>query len=188
VAPFVGRGALKLAHALSEFGFDPTDAMALDVGASTGGFTEVLLRGGAQSVIALDVGRGQLAQNLAQDERVRVMEGVNARDLQASDLPYQPDFVVVDVSFISLALVLPAVLALAAEAAHLVALVKPQFEVGRAAIGKGGIVRDDAAADAAVERIGNVITAAGFGHVARIPSPISGGDGNREWLIGAVRP
>ena len=186
-SPYVGRGAHKLVHALECFGFDVTGAAALDVGASTGGFTDVLLRRGAARLIALDVGHGQLAPEIAADPRVIALEGVNARGLGAGDLPFAPEFVVFDVSFISLGLVVPPVAALAAPAARLVALVKPQFEVGRAAIGKGGIVRDEAAATAAVDNVAGVIEKAGCRVVGRTPSPIAGGDGNREWLVGAVR-
>ena len=184
-APYVGRGAHKLAHALDHFALDPHDAMALDVGASTGGFTEVLLRGGVRHVVALDVARDQLAPSLAVDHRVSVLDGVNARHLEA--LPYPPDFVVADVSFISLTLVLPPVLALAAPCATLVALVKPQFEVGRALVGKGGVVRDGDAARAAVDRVATAIERAGLSILGTTPSPIAGGDGNREWLIAARR-
>jgi len=183
--PFVGRGAHKLVHALDTFGLDPGGARALDTGASTGGFTEVLLRRGAASVIALDVGHGQLAPEIAADPRVVAMDGVNARTLRAEDLPYRPDFFTFDVSFISLVLVLPAVLATAGAGGRMVALVKPQFEVGRAEIGKGGIVRDPDAALAAVARVEAVVADAGFALRGRTPSPIAGGDGNREWLIAA---
>jgi 23S rRNA (cytidine1920-2'-O)/16S rRNA (cytidine1409-2'-O)-methyltransferase len=185
---FVGRGALNLAAALDRFGHDPRGADALDVGASTGGFTEVLLARGARRVIALDVGRGQLHATLAADPRVTSLEGVNARHLAAGDLPFAPDLVVVDVSFISLTLVLPPVLALAAPAARLVTLVKPQFEVGRAHIGKGGIVRPGAPVEAAVGRVVAAVAAAGFRPLGTIASPIRGGDGNEEVLLAAVRP
>lgn len=185
---FASRAAHKLGHALDTFALDPAGTSALDVGASTGGFTDVLLRRGAARVIALDVGRDQLAAPLREDPRVTVMEGANARDLAPGDLAYAPDFLVFDVSFISLAKVLPACLALAAPEAALCALVKPQFEVGRAAVGKGGIVRDTAAAEAAVERVAGVVAALGWRVLGRTPSPIAGGDGNAEWLIGARRP
>ncbi|MEM6761373.1 MAG: TlyA family RNA methyltransferase [Pseudomonadota bacterium] len=184
---FVGRGAHKLAHAATTFAIDLEGRSALDVGASTGGFTQVLLEHGARRVVALDVGHGQLAPELAADPRVTVMDGVNARTLRAGDLPFRPDAVVIDVSFISLTLVLPPVLALTAAPAVLVALVKPQFEVGRAHIGKGGIVRDDAATAAAVERVEATVTDNGFAIVGTAPSPILGGDGNAEWLLAAER-
>ncbi|WMS43323.1 TlyA family RNA methyltransferase [Acuticoccus sp. MNP-M23] len=183
--PYVGRGAHKLVHALDTFGLDPAGAIALDTGASTGGFTEVLLRRGAAHVTALDVGHGQLAPCLAEDPRVTVMDGVNARLLSSEDLARKPDFLTFDVSFISLTLVLPAVLGTAAPGARMVALVKPQFEVGRAEIGKGGIVRNADVAFASVERVEAVVTAAGFSVLGRTASPIEGGDGNREWLIAA---
>jgi len=184
---FVGRGALKLVAALDHYGIDPSGRLALDVGASTGGFTDVLLRRGAARVIALDVGRGQLAPSLASDPRVFVMEGVNVRHLRPADLPFTPDLVVADVSFISLVLALPPALAAAAPAACAVARVKPQFEAGRKSVGKGGIVRDEAASRAAVERVGTVLEEAGFRALPAIPSPLRGGDGNREWLIAAHR-
>lgn len=186
--PWVSRAARKLVAALDHYGIDPAGALALDVGASTGGFTEVLLRRGAARVIALDVGHGQLAPSVAADPRVVVMEGVNARHLAAGDLPFAPDLVVADVSFISLVLALPPALALAAPAAKVAALVKPQFEVGPEKVGKGGIVRDQAASLAAVARIGAMLEACGFRPSPAIPSPIAGGDGNREWLITAHRP
>jgi len=183
---FASRGAHKLTHALDTFAIDPAGAMALDVGASTGGFTDVLLKRGAARVIALDVGHDQLVPALREDPRVIVMEGVNARALAAGDLAYAPDLLVFDVSFISLTKVLPACVALAAPGARLAALVKPQFEVGREAIGKGGIVRDRAAAKAAVDRVGETLAALGWREIGRTPSPIAGGDGNSEFLIGAV--
>ncbi len=184
----VGRGALKLAAALDAFGLDPAERDALDVGASTGGFTEVLLARGASHVVALDVGHGQLAPALAADPRVIRLDGVNARHLAPGDLPFAPAAVVVDVSFISLTLILPPVLALATPGAWLVALVKPQFEVGRAHIGKGGIVRDGAPVDEAVARVVAAAEASGFRALGTIDSPIRGGDGNAERLIAAARP
>jgi 23S rRNA (cytidine1920-2'-O)/16S rRNA (cytidine1409-2'-O)-methyltransferase len=185
--PWVGRAALKLLHALDAFGLDPTGAVALDVGASTGGFTEVLLARGAGRVIALDVGRGQLHPRLAADPRVVNLEGVNARDLPVGAIP-PLDWIVADVSFISLTLALPAPLALAKPGARLVALVKPQFEAGRAAVGKGGLVRDPAAHDAACARVRDFLTVAGWIVTHEGDSPIAGGDGNREFLIAARKP
>jgi 23S rRNA (cytidine1920-2'-O)/16S rRNA (cytidine1409-2'-O)-methyltransferase len=185
---WVSRAARKLAAALDHYRIDPAGASALDIGASTGGFTEVLLRRGAARVIALDVGRGQFAPALAADPRVTLMEGVNARHLAPGDLPFAPDLVVADVSFISLTLVLPPALALAAPGALLAALVKPQFEVGPEHVGKGGIVRDDAAGRSALARVARTIEAAGWAARPAIPSPIEGGDGNREWLIAARGP
>jgi len=183
---YVGRGALKLVAALDALGLDPAGAVALDVGASTGGFTEVLLRRGANRVYAVDVGHGQLAPALAADPRVIALEGLNARHLSANHVPEAPTVVVADVSFISLTLALPPALALAAPGAFLVALVKPQFEVGRAAIGKNGIVRDAAAAEAAVAAITAFIGGTpGWRVIGAVPSPIPGGDGNRETLVAA---
>ncbi|MGE0230576.1 MAG: TlyA family RNA methyltransferase [Flavobacteriaceae bacterium] len=185
-AAYVSRSALKLAAALDAFGFDPGGRVCLDVGASTGGFTQVLLRRGAAVVYAVDVGRDQLSPVIAGDSRVVMMEGVNARDLDASQIPDRPGAIVIDVSFISQRLVLPAVLALAAPGSFLVSLVKPQFEVGREHVGKGGIVRDKEAAAAALLAVEDTIRSLGFRPCGRIDSPIEGGDGNREFLIGAV--
>lgn len=187
VDPYVSRAAHKLVAALDHFGIEVAGVSALDVGASTGGFTEVLLRRGAAHVIALDVGHGQLSPAVAADPRVRVMEGVNARHLAPGDLPFSPDIVVADVSFISLTLALPPALAAAAPGAQAVALVKPQFEVGPAHVGKGGIVRNEAAARNAVARVADMLETAGFRPEPAVPSPIPGGDGNREWLIAARR-
>jgi 23S rRNA (cytidine1920-2'-O)/16S rRNA (cytidine1409-2'-O)-methyltransferase len=184
---FVSRGALKLAHALDHFGLTPEGADCLDIGASTGGFTEVLLRRGARSVTAVDVGHGQLATRLTEDPRVRPLSGVNARNLSAQQLPARPDFIVADVSFISLKLVLPPALELAQERCTLIALVKPQFEAGPAALSKGGIVRDPAVQEEAVAGIAALTAAHGFGLIGVTASPISGGDGNREFLLAAQR-
>jgi 23S rRNA (cytidine1920-2'-O)/16S rRNA (cytidine1409-2'-O)-methyltransferase len=184
---FVSRGALKLAHALDHFGLTPEGADCLDIGASTGGFTEVLLRRGARSVTAVDVGHGQLAARLTEDPRVRPLSGVNARNLSAQQLPAHPDFIVADVSFISLKLVLPPALELAQERCTLIALVKPQFEAGPAALSKGGIVRDPAVQEEAVADIAALTAAHGFGLIGVTASPISGGDGNREFLLAARR-
>ncbi|ORE91230.1 hypothetical protein ATO13_20894 [Stappia sp. 22II-S9-Z10] len=184
---WVSRAAHKLVAALDHYKIDPEGARALDIGASTGGFTEVLLARGAAEVIALDVGHDQLAPNLRADPRIHVIEGLNARHLTADDLPFAPDLVVSDVSFISLKLALPPALGLAVPGARLVALVKPQFEVGREAIGKGGIVRDAAAADAALADVTASITALGWRLEPAISSPIEGGDGNREFLVAGVK-
>ncbi|MDR3373646.1 MAG: TlyA family RNA methyltransferase [Ancalomicrobiaceae bacterium] len=184
---FVSRSALKLAAALDAFSLSPEGADCLDVGASTGGFTEVLLQRGAARVIALDVGHGQLAPSIAGNPRVISMEGVNARELTPGDLPYQPNLIVADVSFISLKLVLPPVLALATAAAAGAFLIKPQFEVGRQHVGKGGLVRDEAVALAAVSGIEALVQSLGWRLLGRTPSPIAGGDGNREYLIGVRR-
>ncbi|MEM0907777.1 MAG: TlyA family RNA methyltransferase [Pseudomonadota bacterium] len=186
--PYVSRGGHKLSHALTSFGVEVAGKWALDVGASTGGFTDVLLRNNAAHVIALDVGHDQLEPTLRAHTRVTVIDGVNARGLKAGDLPFAPELVVFDVSFISLALVLPRVLALAADTCSLAGLVKPQFEVGRDGLGKGGIVRDHAAGERAVDQVIEVIAGLGFQPLGKTPSPITGADGNREWLVAATRP
>jgi len=184
---YVSRGALKLAAALEAFRFDPQDRVALDVGASTGGFTEVLLGRGARHVFAIDVGHGQLHPDLVRDTRVTSLEGRDARTLSAREIPERVGAIVADVSFISLEKALPAALALAAPGCWLVALVKPQFEAGRDAIGKGGIVRDGAVRDAQAEKIAAWIGGLpGWRVAGAIPSPIEGGSGNREFLLGAL--
>lgn len=184
-AAWVSRSALKLIGALDRFGLSPQGRICLDLGASAGGFTQVLLARGAAQVTAIDVGHGQLAACLAVDPRVVSIEGLNARDLAAAHLPHRPDFVVADVSFISLALALPPALALAAPGALGVFLVKPQFEVGREHVGKGGIVRDQAAAQASVERVVALLEAADWREIGRAEAAIAGGDGNREFVVGA---
>ncbi len=186
-ADYVSRGSLKLIAALDAFGLDPAERRALDVGASTGGFTEVLLRRGAAHVVAVDVGHGQLHPTLAGDPRVTQHEGRDARTLTMADVSTPVDAIVADVSFISLEKALPAALALAAPGAWLVALIKPQFEAGRDAVGKGGLVRDAAVRDAQAEKIAAWLAShAGWRVVGVIPSPVAGGSGNREFLIGAV--
>jgi 23S rRNA (cytidine1920-2'-O)/16S rRNA (cytidine1409-2'-O)-methyltransferase len=182
--PWVSRAGLKLAHALDAFGLDPAGAVALDLGASTGGFTQVLLARGAAEVWAVDVGHGQLAPSLRDDPRVRLREGLNARDLAAAGLP-PPDVVVADLSFIALSKALPTALALAGPGATLVALVKPQFEVGPERVGKGGIVRDPAAVADAVAGVRGFLEAEGWTVLGETPSPIRGGDGNAEVLVAA---
>jgi 23S rRNA (cytidine1920-2'-O)/16S rRNA (cytidine1409-2'-O)-methyltransferase len=182
--PWVSRAALKLRHALDVFGLDPAGAVALDLGASTGGFTEVLLRAGAAEVWAVDVGHGQLAEAVRGDPRVHAIEGMNARALTAEDVP-APDWVVADLSFIALAKALPPALGLARPGAVLVALVKPQFEVGPERVGKGGIVRDPAAREAARAGVRDFLAAAGWPVIGEAESPITGGDGNVEFLIAA---
>ena len=185
--PYVSRGALKLIAALDHFGFSPEGRRCLDIGASTGGFTEVLLERGARHVTAVDVGHGQLHERIAGDPRVTSYEGINARELRA-DIAGAPEAIVIDVSFISLMLALPRALALAAPDAWVVALVKPQFEVGREHVGKGGIVRDEGMAHAAAERVALWISSVdGWTVHGLIESPIPGGDGNREYLLGAVK-
>ena len=182
---YVSRAALKLVAGLDHFGFEVTGRDCLDVGASTGGFTQVLLERGAARVAALDVGHGQLHPRLAGDRRVTNIEGLNARDLTEADLPFQPEVVVSDVSFISLTLALPPALALARRPAVGVFLVKPQFEAGRQAIGKGGLV-DEATGRAAAERVRDALDGChGWRVHDLIASPILGGDGNHEYLLGA---
>jgi len=185
--PWVGRGALKLIHALDRWPVVVAARTVLDVGASTGGFTEVCLARGATCVYAVDVGRGQLHPKLAADPRVVSLEGADARVLTPDLIPAPPGLIVTDVSFISLAKALPAALALAAPAADLVALVKPQFEVGPERVGKGGLVTDPAARDAAVSGVRAFLEAAGWPVQAVADSPITGGDGNREVLLWARR-
>jgi 23S rRNA (cytidine1920-2'-O)/16S rRNA (cytidine1409-2'-O)-methyltransferase len=184
--PWAGRGGLKLDHALHAFGLDVTDATAIDVGASTGGFTDVLLQRGARRVIALDVGHGQLAWRLRTHERVTVIEGVNARNLRREDLPAglgPIDIVTIDVSFISLRHVLPAVGALLEPEARVVALVKPQFEAGRAEVGKGGVVSDPDVHARVIDEVTRFAHEVGLERVGLEPSPIAGGAGNREFFL-----
>ncbi len=188
VAGYVSRGALKLIAALDRFGYSPAGLVCLDVGASTGGFTQVLLERGAAKVFAVDVGHGQLDQNLAADPRVVSREGVNARDLTRESLGETVAAIVADVSFISLKLVLPPVFALAAPGAWGVFLVKPQFEVGRGGLGKGGVVRDPQLAERTAADVARwVETETRWRVDGLILSPVEGGDGNREFLLGARR-
>lgn len=184
--PYVSRGGVKLASALDGFGFDPKGRICLDVGASTGGFTDVLLKRGAAHVVSVDVGRDQFHASLRDDPRVTSLEGQDIRTLALSDLPGRPSLAAIDVSFISLRLVLPAVVALLAPDAAIAALIKPQFEAGRAAL-KKGVVRDEAVHARVCEEIVAVVEALGFAVIGLAPSPIEGGDGNREFLIGARR-
>lgn len=185
--PYVSRGALKLVAGLDAFGFSPAGMTCLDVGASTGGFTQVLLERGASRVFAIDVGSGQLHSEIAANPRVTVVEGVNARELSVAEIPESLDAIVADVSFISLKLALPPALALARTGAWLVALVKPQFEVGRGRVAKGGIVRDPALLSAAVNKIADWLPSIGWPIEGQIQSPIKGGSGNVEYLLGARR-
>ncbi|MEO9903383.1 TlyA family RNA methyltransferase [Nisaea sp.] len=186
---WASRAGLKLAHALDIFKIDPNGLVCLDIGASTGGFTDVLLDRGALRVHAVDVGHGQLIPRLAADERVHVYERLNARYLQPEMIGEPVGLVVSDVSFISLRLALPMALACAASGARLVALVKPQFEVGPSRIGKGGIVRDEAArADALRDVVGWLENEARWTLSGQTESPISGNDGNQELLIAAEKP
>lgn len=186
--PYVSRAALKLTAGLDGFGVDPSGRICLDVGASTGGFTQVLLERGAAFVAAVDVGRDQLHAALRGDERVLSLEGTDARTLTLERIGGRaPELIVGDASFISLEKVLPRALSLAAPGARLIALFKPQFEVGRAHVGKGGLVRDGEAVGAAQENARAFLARAGFKVEGSIESPISGGDGNREHLIAAVK-
>jgi len=181
--PYVGRGGLKLAHALEVFGISVEGREALDVGASTGGFTDVLLRRGAARVVALDVGHGQLDWGLRNDPRVVVIEGRNARYLAPADLPGPVDVVVIDVSFISLTHILPQVPPVLRAGADVVALVKPQFEAGRDEVGRKGIVRDPAVHERVVRHVAEAARGVGLAAVAQTPSPVTGAEGNREFLL-----
>jgi 23S rRNA (cytidine1920-2'-O)/16S rRNA (cytidine1409-2'-O)-methyltransferase len=181
---YVSRGALKLRHALEAFCLDPVGAVALDLGASTGGFSQVLLEAGAAEVWAVDVGHGQLAPALRADPRLHAIEGLNARELTTAHVP-APDWIVADLSFISLSKALPAALGLARPGATLVALVKPQFEVGLGRVGKGGIVRDPVARAEASAAVRAFLGAAGWRVLGEVLSPIAGGDGNLETLVAA---
>jgi len=180
---WVGRGAYKLLGAMHEFRIQVAGRDALDVGASTGGFAQVLLEHGARRVIALDVGRGQLDWKLRTDPRVILLEGVNARNLAPRDLPFRPALATIDVSFISLELVLPPVVACLSPDGEVVALVKPQFEVGRGQVGKGGIVREPSLHREVLERITRFVDARAWGLAGLCASPVLGADGNREFLM-----
>ncbi len=187
--PWVSRGGLKLEHALDHFAIDVRDAPALDLGASTGGFVDVLISRGAAHVWAVDVGRGQLAWRLRQSSRVTVLEGVNARALDGKLIPHKPHIIVADLSFISLMTALPAALSLAAPAAHLVALIKPQFEAGRERVGKGGIVRDPHVHRDVCATIRTWLDdTMGWRAAGLVESPVTGRTGNREFLIAARKP
>ena len=185
--PWVSRGGIKLEHGLEHFGFDVTDAVALDVGSSTGGFTDVLLNRGAAKVYAVDVGTNQLAWKLRQDPRVVVHEQTNARSLDRSILPEPVDIVVCDASFIGLAKVLEAPLKLAKPDAKLVALIKPQFEGGREEVGKGGVVRDPAVHERVCAEAQAWVESQGWTVLGVVPSPITGPEGNVEFLLGATK-
>ena len=182
--PWVSRGGLKLVEALDRFAIDPAGKVAIDVGASTGGFTDVLLTRGAARVYAVDVGHGQLAWKLRSDPRVLVLERTNARHLTSAQVPEPADMVVCDASFIGLETVLPAALALTAAEAILVALIKPQFEVGKGRVGKGGVVREPDLHQEVCERIAAWLpTLPGWQVAGLCDSPITGPDGNKEFLI-----
>jgi 23S rRNA (cytidine1920-2'-O)/16S rRNA (cytidine1409-2'-O)-methyltransferase len=186
--PWVSRGGLKLAHALDHFAIDPAGGIWLDIGASTGGFTDVLLSRGAAKVYAVDVGHGQLAWKLRQDARVVVLERTNARHLSRAGIPDALDGIVCDASFIGLEVILPAPLALTAPQARLVALIKPQFEVGPSQVGKGGIVRDpDLHREVCARIVAWLGRQPGWTVIGVTDSPITGADGNREFLVAAKR-
>lgn len=185
--PWVSRGGVKLDHGLNHFGFEVAGAVALDIGSSTGGFTDVLLNRGAAKVYAVDVGTNQLAWKLRQDPRVIVHEQTNARYLDATIVPEPVDVVVCDASFISLSKVLGPALGLARPGAKLVALVKPQFEAGRAEVGKGGVVRDPAVHARVCEEAGHWVASQGWRVLGVTESPITGPEGNIEFLLGAVK-
>ncbi|MFL6729150.1 MAG: TlyA family RNA methyltransferase, partial [Sphingomicrobium sp.] len=185
--PWASRGGIKLDHGLTHLGFDVAGAVALDVGSSTGGFTDVLLSRGAAKVYAVDVGTNQLAWKLRQDPRVVVLEQTNARHLTSEQVPEPVDVVVCDASFIGLAKVLEAPLRLAKPGAKLAALVKPQFEAGRAEVGKGGVVRDPVVHQRVCDEASDWVRAQGWDVVGITPSPITGPEGNVEFLLGASK-
>jgi 23S rRNA (cytidine1920-2'-O)/16S rRNA (cytidine1409-2'-O)-methyltransferase len=185
--PYVSRGGVKLAAALDHFSLSPHGRVCLDVGASTGGFTQVLLERGAARVYAVDVGHGQLHPKLASDPRIKRVEGVNARDLTSAKVPEPPRAITADVSFISLKLALPAALHLAAADAWAVMLIKPQFEVGPRGVGRRGVVKDDALREAALADVTGWVKSQGWQVLGSMESPILGGDGNREYLVAAKR-
>ena len=185
--PWVSRGGVKLDHALQEFNLDPRGQICLDIGASTGGFSHVLLDRQADHVWAVDVGHDQLHHSLRNHPRLTVLEGQDIRKLNPDAFADAPTLIVMDVSFISVTLILEHVTALAAEHADLVVLIKPQFEVGKAHISKNGLVKDAAIQHAICEQIRDRVTALGWTIYGLIPSPISGGDGNIEFLLGASR-
>jgi 23S rRNA (cytidine1920-2'-O)/16S rRNA (cytidine1409-2'-O)-methyltransferase len=184
--PYVSRGGIKLEAALGAFGFDPAGCVCLDVGAATGGFTQVLLLRGARKVVAVDVGHGQLHASLVDDPRIQSLEGQDIRTLAPATIGTAPTFVTIDVSFISFLAVLPAIDALAGSRAALVALIKPQYEAGRAHL-KKGIVRNPTIQSEVCRRVERALRDLRWSIVGLMPSPIEGGDGNREFLIGARR-
>ncbi len=185
--PYVSRGGVKLAAALDHFGLSPRGLHCFDCGASTGGFTDVLLRRGAASVAAVDSGKGQLHVSLRADGLITLFEGADVRTFDVARLERQPAFIVCDVSFISVLLVLPALTRIASPDAVIIVLAKPQFEVGREAVGKGGIVKDAAATASALQRITACMDGLGWEGIGLMDSPIAGGDGNAEFLIAARR-
>jgi len=181
--PYVSRGGLKLEKALAEFRVDVNEKTCVDVGASTGGFTDCLLQHGAKKVYAVDVGYGQMAWKVRQDPRVVVIERMNIREIEPALIPEKVDIAVVDVSFISLEKVIPSILQFLNAGSGIIALIKPQFEVGKGQVGKGGIVRDETARTAAVEKVRIAFQNNGLEVKGIIPSPITGQDGNVEYLI-----
>jgi 23S rRNA (cytidine1920-2'-O)/16S rRNA (cytidine1409-2'-O)-methyltransferase len=185
--PYVSRGGVKLAAALDHFGLSPETRVCLDVGASTGGFTQVLLERRASRVYAVDVGHGQLHAKIKADPRVVTLEGLNARDLTRAKLPESPQAIVADVSFISLKQALPAALALASRDAWAVLLVKPQFELGRWGTPRSGVVKDQGARATALAEVTEWVKAQGWHVIGHMDSPIAGGDGNKEYLLAAAR-
>ncbi|MEC9067715.1 MAG: TlyA family RNA methyltransferase [Pseudomonadota bacterium] len=185
--PWVSRGGIKLAHAIGHFALDPAGAVAMDVGSSTGGFTDVLLAGGAEHVFAIDSGTNQLAWKLRQDPRVTVLEKTSARILTREQIDRPCDWIVCDASFISLAKVLERPMELAAPRCRLVALIKPQFEVGREEVGKGGVVRDPALHARVCDEVREWLTGAGWRVEGIVESPITGPEGNVEFLVSALR-
>jgi len=180
--PYVSRGGFKLAGALQHFAIDVAGKTCVDIGSSTGGFTDVLLQAGAALVHCVDVGAGQLAWSLRTDSRVRLHEGINARELQASEIGEPADLITCDVSFISVTLILPAAVPLLRSTGQMVILIKPQFEVGKGQVGKGGIVRDPALHQAACQRVTNAVREFGF-ETGMMDSPILGAEGNKEFLL-----
>ena len=186
--PYVSRGGVKLAGALDAFALDPRDMIVADIGASTGGFTDCVLQRGAAKVYAIDVGYGQLHDKLRRDDRVVVMERTNARHLRPSDLAEAVNLIVIDASFIGLDKLLPAVVPLLTENGHVIAMVKPQFEVGRAQVGKGGVVRDEAARQAAINRVITDAAALGLSLRNQADAVIDGPHGNREHFLWLTRP
>jgi len=184
--PWVSRGGIKLAHALDHFGWDVTGAVAIDVGSSTGGFTDVLLTKGAARVYAVDSGTNQLAWKLRQDDRVIVLEQTNARHLTSAEIVEPVDLIVCDASFISLTKVLETPLSFAKPGARLVALIKPQFEAGRTEVGKGGVIRDPAVHSRVCEEVTAWVASRGWSIEGVVPSPIQGPEGNIEFLLAAL--
>ena len=184
---YVSRGAYKLAGAVSAFGIEVKDRLCIDVGASSGGFTDFLLKNGAKHVICVDSGTDQLVSSIRTDVRVSVFEGSNARYMSASDFEYSPDLAVMDVSFISATYIIPSLYDVLASGADFICLIKPQFEVGKANVGKGGIVKDEKMRLYAVEKVTAFAQSIGFVCNGTIKSPISGGDGNVEYLAHFVK-